>query len=181
MTSERVLGAAEVQAALSKMATQLTGQPEKAPLAIIAIRRGGEAVARRLASLIESQTGTRPPVGTVDITLYRDDGFAPGDWPEVGITNIPFDVSKHTVALVDDVLYTGRTVRAAIDVVLDYGRPAAIRLATLVDRGLREFPIRADAVGHEVQTSREQHVQVSLQDEASDDDHVLVQAQDSST
>ena len=98
----------------------------------------------------------------VDITLYRDDGFGPHDWPQIGVTRIDFRLKEHTVVLVDDVLFTGRTVRAALDAILDYGRPKAVRLAVLIDRGLRELPIRPDAVGLTMTTRPDQHVDVRL-------------------
>ncbi len=144
------------------MASMLAQRRADEPLAIVGVRRGGELLARRLADLVGKKTGTPPPLGFIDITLYRDDGFGAREWPQVGVSELGFDIRRHTVVLVDDVLYTGRTVRAAIDAILDYGRPKAIRLAVLVDRGLRELPIAADVVGHTLATNPEEHVVVRL-------------------
>ena len=152
----------EIAAALNSMADAIWASRADAPWAVVGIRRGGEPIAVRLAELLGERVKADIPVGFVDITLYRDDGFGPNDWPEVGVTEIPFPLKEHTVVLVDDVLYTGRTVRAAIDAIIDYGRPKAIRLAVLVDRGLQEFPFRADTAGFEVETTPEDHVDVVL-------------------
>jgi pyrimidine operon attenuation protein/uracil phosphoribosyltransferase len=157
------------------MANTIAARPGDGPWAVVGIRRGGEPLARRLAARLEKKTGTAPAVGMVDVTLYRDDGFGPSEWPVVGVTQIPFDLKEHTVVLVDDVLYTGRTVRAAIDAILDYGRPRAVRLAVLVDRGLRELPIRADAVGREIETRSDEHVDVRLTEEGAEADEVIVE------
>ncbi len=168
------LDAAGIRRALEGMAETLAKEP--GPLAVVGIRRGGEHLAKRLAPLLEKQSGGKVARGVVDITLYRDDGFGPHDWPEVGVSEIGFDLASHTVILVDDVLYTGRTVRAAIDAILDYGRPRAVRLAVLVDRGLRELPIRPDAVGLVLDTEPNQHVDVQLTESGAAADAVLVGA-----
>ncbi len=135
-------------------------------LALVGVLTRGAPLARRIAQNIEHFEDLRVSVGALDITLHRDDREAPGIQqgvePELRGSNVPFDVAGKTIVLVDDVLYTGRTARAAIDALLDLGRPAAIRLAILVDRGHRELPIRADHVGKNVPTSREETVQVSL-------------------
>ena len=166
----------EIEQALARMADELGETPEGSPLAVVGIRRGGEHLATRLAELVRTRTSQEVPVGFVDITLYRDDGFGPNDWPVVGVTDIPFVLREHTVVLVDDVLYTGRTVRAAIDAIIDYGRPQAIKLAVLVDRGLRELPIRADWVGFSLQTTPEEHVDVHLQERGAEADMVTLGA-----
>jgi pyrimidine operon attenuation protein/uracil phosphoribosyltransferase len=173
--SEKIaMKGAAIAEALARMADTLLGIAGDGPWAVVGIRRGGDHLAERLARLIEARTGTRPPMGVVDITLYRDDGFGPHQWPQVGVTNIPFDLTAHTILLVDDVLYTGRTVRAALDVILDYGRPKAVRLAVLVDRGLHELPVRADAVGLALSTDRSQHVDVRLSDAGAAEDAVVI-------
>lgn len=164
----------QIAAALDAMAKTICERPGDGPWAVIGIRRGGENLARRLARRIAKRTGTEPPIGMVDITLYRDDGFGPHDWPVIGETKIGFRLRDHTVVLVDDVLYTGRTVRAAIDVLLDYGRPRALRLAVLVDRGLRELPIRGDAVGETLETQPWEHVDVMVAEESDPADAVTV-------
>jgi pyrimidine operon attenuation protein/uracil phosphoribosyltransferase len=170
-----ILDAAAVEQAVATMAETLAAKKGDAPLAVVGIRRGGEPLALRLATHLERLTGHKPPVGTVDITLYRDDGFGPHDFPVIGTSRIGFDIPKHTVVLVDDVLYTGRTVRAALDAILDYGRPKAVRLAVLVDRGLRELPVAADAVGKSVQTRADEHVTVKLASAASPEDVALIE------
>jgi pyrimidine operon attenuation protein / uracil phosphoribosyltransferase len=170
-----ILDADAIERAISSMADALVGRKNDAPWAVVGIRRGGEALAHRLAACIERLTGQAPPVGTVDITLYRDDGFGPHDWPVVGTSRIGFDLPKHTVILVDDVLYTGRTVRAAVDAILDYGRPKAVRLAVLVDRGLRELPIAADATGQTIETRPDEHVTVRLGSASSAEDVALIE------
>ena len=119
-------------------------------------------LAQRVAENLRHFEGLEVPVGSLDITLHRDDREAQGEEPEVRRSHVPFDVAGRTVVLVDDVLYTGRTARAAMDALLELGRPAAIRLAILVDRGHRELPIRADHVGKNVPTSRLETVRVRL-------------------
>ena len=168
------MDAAAIDAAIERMADALLANRKDGPFAVVGIRRGGESLAVRLADILKSKTGGAPATGTVDITLYRDDGFGPNDFPAVGVTDIPFELKEHTVVLVDDVLYTGRTVRAAIDAILDYGRPKAVRLAVLVDRGLRELPIGADAVGLQIETTAGQHVDVRVNQVRSAEDEVRV-------
>ena len=131
-------------------------------LCIIGIKRRGVPLAETIAANIERIEGVRIPVGTLDITFYRDDLTEIADLPTVKKTDIGVDVKGKTVVLVDDVLFTGRTVRAAIDAVFDQGRPEAIQLAVLVDRGHRELPIRADYVGKNIPTARTEMVKVNL-------------------
>ena len=169
-----ILDASGIQKALQTIADTLCARPHDGPFAVVGVRRGGEYLAQRLAKLIESRTQSKPPAGVVDITLYRDDGFGPHQWPTVGITKIPFELPQYTVILVDDVLFTGRTTRAALDAILDYGRPRAVRLAVLVDRGWRELPIQADAVGLTLSTAADQHVDVQLTESGAQADAVVV-------
>jgi pyrimidine operon attenuation protein / uracil phosphoribosyltransferase len=145
-------------------------------LALIGVRRRGVPLARRLARSIREITGTEIPTGALDITLYRDDLMraAVALQPVVRRTEIPFSIDDRKILLVDDVLYTGRTTRAALDALIDFGRPKAIQLIVLVDRGHRELPIKADYVGKNLPTSAEQSVQVRLQ-EIDDADEVLLQ------
>ncbi|MCL6635206.1 MAG: bifunctional pyr operon transcriptional regulator/uracil phosphoribosyltransferase PyrR [Peptococcaceae bacterium] len=133
-------------------------------LVLIGIRRRGVPLAERLAGRIREIEGRTVPVGILDITLYRDDLSSLAHQPLVRSTEVPFPVSGRVVVLVDDVIYTGRTVRAALDAVMDLGRPRAIQLAALIDRGHRELPIRADYVGKNVPTSRREAVSVRLQE-----------------
>jgi pyrimidine operon attenuation protein/uracil phosphoribosyltransferase len=131
-------------------------------LALIGVRSRGVHLADRLVREIRSIEGVELPRGIVDITLYRDDLSHSSQWPEVKGTEIPFDVDGRRIVLVDDVLYTGRTVRAAMDALMDFGRPQSIQLAVLVDRGHRELPIRADYVGKNIPTARTEEVRVKL-------------------
>jgi pyrimidine operon attenuation protein/uracil phosphoribosyltransferase len=133
-------------------------------IALVGIRARGVPIAERLAAELAGLTGVRVPTGALDITLYRDDlmGHAVGAQPIVRRTEIPFSLDDRLILLVDDVLYTGRTIRAALDALIDFGRPRAIQLVALVDRGHRELPIRADYVGRNIPTSRQQSVQVRL-------------------
>ncbi|MCC6749462.1 MAG: bifunctional pyr operon transcriptional regulator/uracil phosphoribosyltransferase PyrR [Deltaproteobacteria bacterium] len=144
-------------------------------LVLVGIRTGGVHLAERLARLIEEAEGEQVPVGAVDITLYRDDLFAGLPRPEIGPTELPFRLSARKVVLVDDVLYTGRTVRAALDALNDYGRPRRVRLAVLVDRGLRELPVQADYVGLRVETEPFQTVKVRLSERGHVDQVVLLE------
>lgn len=130
-------------------------------LALVGVRTRGVFLARRLARLIEEIEGGEVAVGELDTSLYRDD-FATKKAPVVGSTNINFDLSSKKVVIVDDVLYTGRTTRAAMDALMDFGRPKVVQLAVLIDRGHRELPIRADYVGKNVPTSGNEMVKVSL-------------------
>jgi len=143
-------------------------------LALVGVLTRGVPLARRIADNLGQFEGLDVPVGSLDITLHRDD--LDGEEPEVGESDVGFDVTGRTVVLVDDVLYTGRTARAAMDALLDLGRPAAIRLAILVDRGHRELPIRADYVGKNVPTARGERVSVGLE-EIDGEDGVIVVAQ----
>jgi pyrimidine operon attenuation protein / uracil phosphoribosyltransferase len=131
-------------------------------IALVGIRTGGLYLAERLQALIRDIEGTEPPLGAVDISLYRDDVFDGLPRPVIGPTELPFGLEGVRIVLVDDVLYTGRTVRAALDALMDYGRPRAVELAVLIDRGLRELPIRADYVGMSVDTVPDQSVKVLL-------------------
>ena len=132
-------------------------------LCLVGIRRRGEPLAQRIAEKIEAIEGKAVPVGVLDITLYRDDlSPAFGDMPKVNATRVPFSVTGQRVVLVDDVIFTGRTARAAIDALFQMGRPAKIMLAVLVDRGHRELPIRADFVGKNVPTSRSELIAVKV-------------------
>jgi pyrimidine operon attenuation protein/uracil phosphoribosyltransferase len=133
-------------------------------LALIGIRARGVPIAARLAAEIQTIAGVTVPVGALDITLYRDDlmHHAVGPQPVIRSTDVPFSIDDRLILLVDDVLYTGRTIRAALDALVDFGRPRAIQLVALIDRGHRELPIRADYVGRNIPTSRQQSVQVRL-------------------
>ena len=128
--------------------------------ALVGIRTGGLYLAESLQRLIAELEGTEPQLGAVDIALYRDDVFVGLPRPEIGPTELPFDLNGLRIVLIDDVLYTGRTVRAALDALMDFGRPLAVELAVLIDRGLRELPIRSDYVGLSVETLPTESVKV---------------------
>jgi pyrimidine operon attenuation protein / uracil phosphoribosyltransferase len=131
-------------------------------IALVGIRSRGVPLAKMLASRIEEIEGIRPAIGTLDITLYRDDLSEKSQAAVVEKSDIDFDVTQKTIILVDDVLYTGRTVRAALDAIMDHGRPKKIQLAVLIDRGHRELPIRADYVGKNVPTSKNEMIKVAV-------------------
>jgi pyrimidine operon attenuation protein/uracil phosphoribosyltransferase len=150
-------------------------------LALIGIRTRGVPIARRLAAGLHDIAGTTVPTGVLDITLYRDDlmRHAVGPQPVLRKTDIDFSIDERRILLVDDVLYTGRTIRAALDALIDFGRPGAIELAVLVDRGHRELPIKADYVGKNVPTSLSESVQVRLVEVEGLDEVVIKDASDS--
>jgi len=157
-----VMDAEAMDRALTRIAHEILEANKGAgDIALAGILTRGVDMANRLAERIERIEGTSVQVGSLDISFYRDD-VATRLSPEVHTTDIPFAVEDRTIVLVDDVLYTGRTIRAAMDAIMDYGRPAAIQLAVLVDRGHRELPIRADFVGKNVPTSRRERVKVYL-------------------
>lgn len=131
-------------------------------VALIGIQRRGVPLAKRLSDKIREFEGVDVPVGILDITLYRDDLSVLAEHPIIHSTHIPFDVNNKTIVMVDDVLYTGRTARAAMDAIIDVGRPKAIQFAVLIDRGHRELPIRADFVGKNLPTSRSEIVDVHV-------------------
>jgi pyrimidine operon attenuation protein/uracil phosphoribosyltransferase len=140
-----------------------------AGLTFVGLRTRGVTLAQRLAERVTGIEGVKPPVGALDITLYRDDLGLKTAQPVVRGTEIPFDVTGKTVILVDDVLFTGRTIRAAMDGLIDLGRPAEIQLAVLVDRGHRQLPIKATYIGKNIPTSREEAVQVFLEEDGEED------------
>lgn len=148
--------------ALTRIAHEVIERNEGAEgIGIVGVETRGAVLAPMLADEIEKIEGVRPPVGTLDISFYRDD-VSRSISPVLHGTNIPFSLDQHDIILVDDVLYTGRTVRSALDALIDYGRPKTVQLAVMVDRGHRELPIRADYVGKNVPSSREEDVRVSI-------------------
>jgi pyrimidine operon attenuation protein / uracil phosphoribosyltransferase len=133
-------------------------------LAIVGIRTGGEHLGRRIQKRIEEIEGVEVPFGVIDITLYRDDISVSDSYPKIKGTDLPFRISGTRIVLVDDVLYTGRTIRAALDAIVDFGRPKRVELAVLIDRGHRELPIRPDYVGKNIPTSYNDSVRVRLRE-----------------
>ena len=175
MNEKQILSADDIRRAVTRIAHEIAERNEGArDVVLVGIRRRGVPLAERLAATLADFEGIRVPVGTLDITLYRDDLRLRGPAPVVRSTSIPADVTHRTVVLVDDVLYTGRTVRAALDALADLGRPARIQLAVLVDRGHRELPIRADFVGKNVPTSGEEWVETRLREVDGADDGVFI-------
>ena len=161
-----LMDAARMARTLSRIAHEIVERhPDMKGVALVGVRSRGVPLARRLARLLGEATGAPPVVGALDITLYRDDFTTIAAQPVTKGTDIPFSIDGRTVVLVDDVLFTGRTVRAALDQVIDFGRPARIELAVLVDRGHRELPIRADYAGKTLTTARDEVVQVMLAEE----------------
>jgi pyrimidine operon attenuation protein/uracil phosphoribosyltransferase len=164
----RVMDADDLRRALTRIAHEIIEKNRgAADLALVGIQSKGVPLAHRLGALIRQFEGVEVPVGSLDITLYRDDVFRRPH--PVRLTEIPFDVAGKRVVLVDEVFFTGRTIRAALDALIDLGRPEAIQLAVLVDRGHRELPIRPDYVGKNLPTSRREHVEVHLQELEGDD------------
>lgn len=163
MTERSVMTGEEVARAIERLAREIALWDDPAdPAVLVGVQRRGAIIARRIATAIGAMDRTAPPVGSLDIALYRDDLTELGAYPIVRPTELPFDVEGRRVVLVDDVLFTGRTVRSALQTIADHGRPSLVRLAVLVDRGHRELPIRADHVGRNLPTSRDEHVHVRV-------------------
>lgn len=168
-----LLKAEEIDRTIARLAHEIL-EPEAAQegLVLIGVRRGGEALAMRLANQIAKIRGREPAVGFLNINLYRDDEVS-HQLPE---SEIPVTVADRTVVIVDDVLFTGRTIRSALDAVTDLGRPAVVRLCVLIDRGLRELPIQADYIGRTISSEKGQRVEVTLSAQASSSDEVSIGA-----
>lgn len=172
----KILDEADIKRTLVRIAHEVIEVNRGArDLVIIGIRTRGVYLAQRLAKMIEEIEGVRIPVGILDINLYRDDFQTKAEQPVVGKTEIPFDVLEKIVILVDDVLFSGRTVRAALDEIIDFGRPKAIQLAVLIDRGHRELPIRANYIGQKISTAKQQEVIVKVKEQDGVDEVVLAE------
>jgi pyrimidine operon attenuation protein/uracil phosphoribosyltransferase len=171
-----LMDAERLSRALSRIAHQIVERRRDAEgLVLVGVRTRGVPLARRLARLVAEAGAPPPPVGALDITLYRDDLTTVASQPVLRRTDIPVSIDGRTVVLVDDVLYTGRTVRAALDEIIDFGRPARIKLAALIDRGHRELPICPDYVGQTITTTRDESVQVLLKEEDGQDGVLLLE------
>jgi pyrimidine operon attenuation protein/uracil phosphoribosyltransferase len=171
----QLLDAPGLARALQRLASAIRkAHAARSDAVLVGIQTRGVPLARRLAALLERKDAARLPVGTLDITLYRDDLTQIASQPVIKGTDIPASIDGKSVILVDDVLYTGRTVRAALDELIDFGRPARIQLCVLIDRGGRELPIHADFVGLRTQTSSDEIVQVRLTEEDGEDRVVLL-------
>ena len=173
---DRLMGPDHIRRALARIAHEIVEQNEnRKSLRFVGIRTHGVPLAARLASTVGEIEGIVPEVGAMDITLYRDDAGKLGATARIEPTEIPFDLESATVIVVDDVLFTGRTIRSALDALMDLGRPDRVQLAVLVDRGHRELPIRADFVGKNVPTSRGQKIRVCLSEIEGGDDGVFLE------
>jgi len=175
MGAATILDEGEIRRGVTRIAHEILERNHGAGgVVLVGIAARGDDLARRLAAEVERIEGASVPVGVLDITFYRDDIGMRAEAPEVHETRIDFDINGRTVVLVDDVLFTGRTIRAALDALVDFGRPTAIQLAVLVDRGHRELPIRADYVGKNVPTRMDEIVRVALK-EVDGEDAVVVE------
>jgi pyrimidine operon attenuation protein/uracil phosphoribosyltransferase len=171
---KELLDKEDVERAITRMAHEIIEKNKGVrSLCLVGIQRGGVHLAKRLAVKLKEIGGKSIPVGTLDIALYRDDISVRKEQPVVRRTQVPCEINNKKVVLVDDVLFTGRSIRAAMDAVMDMGRPSTIQLAVLVDRGHRELPIKADFVGKNVPTSLEETVQVQLAEAGLEDKVVL--------
>lgn len=170
-----VMDASEVARALTRIAHEILERNKGTQdIALVGIRTGGVHLAHRLAKRIREIERGQVPIGELDITLYRDDLAIRKDQPVLRKTTIPFNISDLKVVLVDDVLFTGRTIRAAMDGLIDLGRPAEIQLAVLVDRGHRQLPIKATYIGKNIPTSRDENVKVFLEEQGEEDRVVIL-------
>ena len=170
MKEECILNAAGMEEQLAALAVQvLAVHGDCADLALLGIQRRGADLAERLRTLLSAKLGFKPPLGKLDINLYRDDWSDMAKQPSINCSEIPFRVEDHKIVLVDDVLYTGRTVRAALEAILDYGRPRRIELLCLVDRGHRELPIQPDYAGLRVETAKGDRVNVMVRERDQED------------
>jgi len=174
MDKALIMDSMALERALKRIAHEIVEKNKGvAGLALIGIRRRGVPIARRISDYIELFEGAKPEIGSLDITFYRDDLSLLSDHPVFKGTDIAFDINKKTIVLVDDVLYTGRTARAALDALIDLGRPGCIQLAVMVDRGHRELPIRADFVGKNLPTSKTEVVHVRVKEIDGEDSVVI--------
>ncbi|MCP9472809.1 MAG: bifunctional pyr operon transcriptional regulator/uracil phosphoribosyltransferase PyrR [Nitrospira sp.] len=170
-----IMDAGDITRALTRIAHEIVERNKGVKnVALIGIRTGGVHLAHRLIERIQAIEGVRVPIGELDITLYRDDLALRKNQPVLRRTSVPFDIAGKVVVLVDDVLFTGRTIRAAMDGLMDLGRPEEIQLAVLVDRGHRQLPIKANYIGKNLPTSREETVRVLLEELGEDDRVVIV-------
>lgn len=169
-----IMVAADMDRSVTRIAHEVVERNQPESVALVGIRTRGVPLAERLRALIAQIAGVKPPLGRLDINLYRDDLSLVANYPVIGKTEIDFRLEDRAVVLVDDVLYTGRTTRAAMDALIEFGRPRRIQLAVLVDRGHRELPIRADYVGKNLPTSEQEVVHVRFSETDGGDEVVVV-------
>ena len=176
---KKILSKDDIKRTLYRLAHQIVEKSSSSEeIALVGIQTRGVYLARRIQSIIKEIEGKDVPLGVLDITLYRDDFTVLGPKPIVKETKLAFDLSDKVVILVDDVLYTGRTVRAALNEIMDFGRPKRVEFLVLVDRGFRELPIRADYVGKNIPTSRQEVVEVNLEESDCNDEVVVIKNMD---
>ena len=171
-----VMTAADINRVVARIASQIVeSNPDLSNILLVGIHRRGVPLAERLAAKINEMDGVKVATGTLDITLYRDDLSTVAEQPVVNSTHLPSNITGKTIILVDDVLYTGRTVRAALDELIDFGRPHRVQLAVLIDRGWRELPIQADYIGKYVTTTDKEIIKVMLPEFDGDEKVVVVE------
>ncbi|MBI4690547.1 MAG: bifunctional pyr operon transcriptional regulator/uracil phosphoribosyltransferase PyrR [Nitrospirae bacterium] len=173
---KELLNKKDIDRILSRMAHEILERNKGIKdLCLVGIQRGGVHLAKRLSKKIKEIEGKDMPIGSLDIAFYRDDLNIRKEQPAVRKTDVPCEITDKKVVLVDDVLFTGRSIRAAMDALMDFGRPANIQLAVLIDRGHRELPIKADFVGKNIPTSIDENIEVSLEEEGMEDKVLLLQ------
>ena len=175
-SEKKIMNAADINRTLKRVSYEIL-DTNNGPgnLALVGLRTRGVHIAKRIASIIESIEKVEIPVGILDVTMFRDDFRVALKQPEVQVTSIPFEVEGITVVLVDDVFYTGRTVRSALDAIMSFGRPGRVWLAVLVDRGHRELPLKADFVGKNTLTAPHEEIRVRMKEEDGKDEVTLVE------
>ncbi len=174
-SEKKVMGSADMKRTLKRLAYEIldrNGGPDN--LALVGLQTRGVHIARRLASDIVSIEKTTVPVGILDVTMYRDDFRTALKQPSVQVTEIPFDVDGATLILIDDVFFTGRTMRGALDAIMDFGRPGRVHIAVLIDRGHRELPLVADFVGKKIRTAADEEIRVRMVEEDGKDEVTLL-------
>ena len=171
---DRILDAEQIERILTRIAHEILERNKRTgDLVLVAIETGGTQPGKRIAERLREIESREIPLGFLDITLYRDDLSTKTNYPVVGETRIPFSIEGKDVILIDDVIFTGRTIRAALEALMDFGRPHTVQLAALIDRGHREIPIRPDFVGRVLTTARRQRVHVNLSDDHATDEVVI--------
>ncbi len=172
----QLMNSQEIAEALENLATQISQRhPDASKLILIGIQRRGHDLALRLYRNLQKMGLTPAKLGSLDINLYRDDWTSIAGKPQIGQSDVPLDLQGRVIILVDDVLFSGRTIRAALEALLDYDRPKAVELLVLVDRGNRELPIQADYIGRKIQTSRSQHIDVLCKERDGQDAVLLIE------